>query len=382
LNTPERNPQAPSPRINQHLSASHSTAKAASGALGSGSTKDERAPVAAAASAAQTRSSAGLEPARPDQPAKIDAEKESAAAVEPEQNKVSTPISSEQISSISTENRNFAALSTLGLETKGAAGLGEASLNRSTEPQTPHLKNRLPSRQPVLSIAVHGQMILAIDTRNAVFLSVDSGKHWRAIPAPWTGRAMLAEVVETSVSRPAMGLVAREERGAHPSPTPVARPVQAQAAAPGPAPAGSFGSSVAGLITDQTGAAISGASVNVCNLKTGICQTTKSDGSGSYLIDGLEQGTYSLKVDARGFERFYQAPIAVAASSRTVAGARLTVGAEATTVTVEADAVAVQTESNVVSTLIDANRPPPVFEITTDNLDHWTSSDGITWKRR
>jgi hypothetical protein len=32
--------------------------------------------------------------------------------------------------------------------------------------------------------------------------------------------------------------------------------------------------------------------------------------------------------------------------------------------------------------LIGPDQTPPVFEITTDSLDHWTSTDGITWKRK
>jgi hypothetical protein len=384
LNAPGHTPQPPSPRPGQHLPDARSTALASRGSLGSVSTMDEQAPAAAAASPTPAALNAGPPPARPDQPAQIAAEKEGALAVEPEPNKVSATISSEQVSNISTQNRNFAALATLGTGTTQAAGQTEASLNESTVSRTPQLKHRLPSGLPVLSMAVHGTLTLAIDTRNSVFLSIDSGKHWRAIPAPWTNKAVLVETVslEKSVSRPAMGAFRREERSVQPSEPPAASPVQVEATVSSPAPAGSAGSSVTGLVTDQTCAVISGASVAVCNLRTGICQTTKSDRSGSYFIDGLEQGTYSLKVDARGFERFRQEPIAVAASSRTVADGRLTVGSEATTVTVEADALAVQADSNVVSTLIDAHQPAPVFEITTDNLDHWTSADGMTWKRR
>ena len=384
LNAPGPTPQPPSPRPGQHLPDSRSTALASRGSLGSVSTEDEPAPVASAASPTPAALNSGPPPARPDRPAQIAEEKEGALAVEPEPNKVSATISSEQISNISTQNRNFAALATLGTGTTQAAGQTKASLNESTASQTPQLKHRLPSGLPVLSIAVHGALTLAIDTRNSVFLSIDSGKHWKAIPAPWTNKAVLVEAARSrqSVSRPAMGAFRRAERSAQPSKAPAASPVQAEATVSSPAPAGSVGSSVAGLITDQTGAVVSGASVAVCNLQTAACHTAKSDRSGSYFIDGLDPGTYSLKVDARGFERFRQEPIAIAASSRTVADAKLTVGAESTTVTVAADALAVQADSNVVSTLIDAHQPAPVFEITIDNLDHWTSADGINWKRR
>jgi hypothetical protein len=233
-------------------------------------------------------------------------------------------------------------------------------------------------------MAVHGRQILVIDTRNTVFLSADAGKHWKSIRAPWPGRAVLVELasVETIVRKPAAPAFTAEGHIAPPASGPAPSPATAQAPVSNPASTGEQASSLTGRVTDQTGAVISGASVVICNVETADCRTTKTDDFGIYVIDGLAPGSYSAKVNARGFERFSQMSVAVAASAQTVVDVRLTVGAETQTVTVQADALAVQTDSNVVSTLIGPDQPPPVFEITTDNLDHWTSTDGITWKRK
>jgi len=63
---------------------------------------------------------------------------------------------------------------------------------------------------------------------------------------------------------------------------------------------GSTGS-LHGVIFDPNGAAIPGATVTLINSETRQISSVVSDGEGSYEFNGIEVGTYSLKIEARGF---------------------------------------------------------------------------------
>lgn len=327
-----------------------------------------------------------------------------ARAPEPTSTVINATISSQEISEIHTENRNFAALAPLGLgasnDKTGTSGgpaktaaSGDAnavtarsslaSINNDSVLQSQQLKHRLPSGLPVLSMIAYGRRMIAIDTRNAVFLSADAGKHWKSIREPWQGRAVMVELASTDAIDSKKAVREYEgERVARPTASPAPNSAPVQAPVSNASSAAQQGSSLTGVVTDQTGAVVSRATVQVSNPETGESRSVQSSGTGLYEVKGLVPGSYSLKVVARGFESYLQSSIAIPAFTQIRADVRLTIGSETETVAVVADALAVQADSNVVSTLIAAGKPAPVFEITTDSLDHWTSTDGITWKRK
>ena len=123
-------------------------------------------------------------------------------------------------------------------------------------------------------------------------------------------------------------------------------------------------SDVTGIVTDQTGAVVAGASITLTDQATGAEHATNSSGTGLYEIAGLNPGTYNLKVSAKNFETFAQNGIVVNVSATFRVDVKLTVGAESQTITVSADALTVQADSNVVSTLISAEE---ISEIATEN---------------
>ena len=61
------------------------------------------------------------------------------------------------------------------------------------------------------------------------------------------------------------------------------------------------GASISGTITDQNGAVIPGAMVNISNVTTGQARVVISNDEGVYQCQGLEAGTYSLTIQAPGF---------------------------------------------------------------------------------
>src|SRR5215469_6266510 len=110
-------------------------------------------------------------------------------------------------------------------------------------------------------------------------------------------------------------------------------------------------SEITGIVTDQTGAVVAGATITLTDPATGAIHTTTSGGTGLYDMPGLNPANYDLKITASGFQTFIQTGIVINTSAVARVDPKLTVGAESTTVTVEANALAVQGDSNVISTL-------------------------------
>jgi protocatechuate 3,4-dioxygenase beta subunit len=60
---------------------------------------------------------------------------------------------------------------------------------------------------------------------------------------------------------------------------------------------------VNGSVTDPSGAAVVGATVEATNLATSISRETKTDNSGLYVFPQIAPGNYRLTVSAAGFSK-------------------------------------------------------------------------------
>jgi len=266
------------------------------------------------------------------------------------------------------------------------------SENEAQVTQFIQLKHPLPSGLPALSAAMQARRIVAIDARNGIFLSKDEGKHWKAIHPQWQGRAVRVERVGFSgVNSTSFSLERKPEPtalkavGAAPvpnAPTPPTDAMSSLAAAPG--------ASLAGTVTDATGAVIPGTSVSVTESATHTVHTVNANQAGHYLVDGLAPGSYTVEAKARGFASLSVADVVVAANRQNLANLSLKVAATTQSVTVSADSMETVTDSVSVESSAKAKKraapaaPPmavPVFAITTDNGERWTSADGVTWER-
>lgn len=112
-------------------------------------------------------------------------------------------------------------------------------------------------------------------------------------------------------------------------------------------------SAVTGIVTDQSGAVVSGATIALTDVATGMVHTTVSSDTGLYAISGLNASTYNMKVTATGFQGYSKSGIVVNISATFREDVILAIGVQTQTVIVEANALAVQADSNVVSTLIN-----------------------------
>src|SRR5271166_4115278 len=69
-----------------------------------------------------------------------------------------------------------------------------------------------------------------------------------------------------------------------------------------PALAQSTAGRILGAVTDQSGAAVSGATVVVADVQRGTSRTLTTDDSGGYVAPELLPGEYKIRVEAKGFK--------------------------------------------------------------------------------
>ncbi|HTZ74066.1 MAG TPA: carboxypeptidase regulatory-like domain-containing protein [Candidatus Aquilonibacter sp.] len=113
--------------------------------------------------------------------------------------------------------------------------------------------------------------------------------------------------------------------------------------------------SVVGTVTDASGAVIPGATATLTNIGTGVVQTATTNGTGDYDFPLLQVGTYSVKVEAKGFKTYTVPSIPLSAGDRFRADAKLQVGEAAQTVEVSgAVAPALQTDTSNIGSLVPA----------------------------
>jgi hypothetical protein len=257
-----------------------------------------------------------------------------------------------------------------GIETESAnvaANLDEAPLSQL---QLTQIKHRLPSRLAVLSMATQGRRIVAIDTHNAVFLSADSGKHWKAVDAQWPGRAVSASLV-----------VFQAENRARYSQDKLASPdiVNGSFAVKEPSFAVVPGSRIVGTVTDRTGAVISGASVAVIDPATHSARSVRTDSAGHYTVNGLVPGSYRVEAQASGFNKYLLSDVVVAANRPATVNLTLDIGAATQTVTVVAENQEITAIKKSKAMPVMPSEEPALFEIVTESGARWTSVDGVAW---
>jgi hypothetical protein len=115
---------------------------------------------------------------------------------------------------------------------------------------------------------------------------------------------------------------------------------------------------ITGMVVDQTGAVIPGATVVALNESTGSMLTVQSNGQGAFTISDVPLGSYTLNFKANGFGPAQLTHVRVVAGNATSVGPQaLRLGSEAQTVQVEADAAQlINTESPQMETTIDSEQ--------------------------
>jgi Carboxypeptidase regulatory-like domain/TonB-dependent Receptor Plug Domain len=114
--------------------------------------------------------------------------------------------------------------------------------------------------------------------------------------------------------------------------------------------------SIRGSITDQSGAVVANASVNITNLSTGATRTVSSTSAGDFAVPDLEPGTYKIAVKAASFKEAVVNSVEVHVSTLAIVNVKLEVGGATEVMEVAANALQVQTDSASLGEVIDSTQ--------------------------
>jgi len=114
-----------------------------------------------------------------------------------------------------------------------------------------------------------------------------------------------------------------------------------------------YDGSIAGTVTDPSGAVIPGAKVVATDVDKGFAFPGTTDKSGHYLVRNIPPATYSVAAEAAGFEVQRKNGIVISVNLNATVDFSLTVGAATQTVEVKASGVELQTQDAVTGQVID-----------------------------
>ena len=130
--------------------------------------------------------------------------------------------------------------------------------------------------------------------------------------------------------------------------------------------------SIAGAVSDPSGAAVAGAQVTLTNLGTSEKRTQSTGNDGLYLFVNLLPGRYGIDVEKSGFKRYTRPEIVVDVNQNAHVDAVMQVGDVNQTVEVTAETPLIQTETSSLGQVVDtreANELPlngrNLFNLTT-----------------
>src|SRR5215467_5660135 len=109
---------------------------------------------------------------------------------------------------------------------------------------------------------------------------------------------------------------------------------------------------LSGVVTDQSGAVVTGAKVTVKNLDTGLSRTSSTDQSGRYGFFALPVGLYEIRVTKDGFAEGVRSGIRLAVGQEASADLSLHVGHVTEEVRVNEDAPVVNLTTQDISGLV------------------------------
>ncbi len=114
--------------------------------------------------------------------------------------------------------------------------------------------------------------------------------------------------------------------------------------------------SISGVVSDKSGAVISGATVVATDTQTGVQTTQTTDAKGFYNLPTLAVGTYDLEIKHAGFKTFRQTGLVIDANSALRADASLDVGSINEKIEVSTESAMVETQSTQMGEVIEGTK--------------------------
>ena len=114
--------------------------------------------------------------------------------------------------------------------------------------------------------------------------------------------------------------------------------------------------SVTGTVTDPQGAVVSGAIVTAVNTATGAERSATANDSGTFDIQALQPGTYSVSVESKGFKKAVSRGIIVSVNVSTQVTIQMEIGLESQIVTVSAGQAVINSDSPTLTNVINTRQ--------------------------
>ena len=113
---------------------------------------------------------------------------------------------------------------------------------------------------------------------------------------------------------------------------------------------------ISGTVSDPQGAVIPDTTVTVTNVGTGQSREVQTDASGGFVFALLAVGTYTVRVESEGFQRYEQTGVLLQVGENVRVDVGLEVGDVLTTITVEAMGAQVESRSATLQDTVDERR--------------------------
>lgn len=135
---------------------------------------------------------------------------------------------------------------------------------------------------------------------------------------------------------------------------------------------------IAGTVTDESGAVVPNASVTAKNLASNAQRTSLTSPTGSYVVVGLQPGTYEVSISAGQFKP-YTSNIEVTVGGHVTLDAKLSVNANVTEVQVVAEGGAgVNTQTQELSQVVDTQQLATLPSLTRNPYDFVVLSGNVS----
>ncbi len=110
---------------------------------------------------------------------------------------------------------------------------------------------------------------------------------------------------------------------------------------------------ISGTVTDPSGAAVPGATVQVKNVSTGVIRTVTTNELGRYRVPDLLVGQYEVQASQGGFRTVVESAVRLTVGSERVVNFSLPIGQAQETINVESEIAQVDTTSAAIATLVE-----------------------------
>jgi hypothetical protein len=111
---------------------------------------------------------------------------------------------------------------------------------------------------------------------------------------------------------------------------------------------------ITGIVSDPTGAVVSGAKVTITDVDRGTTVTITTNTQGEYVASPLKIGRYTVTIEKSGFRKAVLGPVKVDVQEQPAVNAKLRVGSVSETVTITTEGPQLETETSELGQIQDS----------------------------